>query len=149
MVFYSRNCTWFILLGTLCFNVHFFNIYFDTNTLLYAGAAAIIGFQLIVFGVFTRRYAMQAGLMPEKNAIVFLEKWLTLERGIIAGALLTLCGFVGSAYSLYLWDMVDFGHLEYSPVLRVVIPSVVCIILGIQTIFSSFFLSVLSLNRKR
>lgn len=129
--------------------VHLFNIYFDTNTLLYSGAAAIIGFQLMVFGIFTRRYAIQTGLMPDQKTISLVEKWLTLERGIVVGVLITLAGVAGSAYSLYLWDQVDFGTLEYSSILRVVIPSVVFIILGIQTIFSSFFLSVLSLNRKR
>lgn len=129
--------------------VHVFNIYFDTNTLLYAGASAIVGFQLIVFGIFTRRYAIQSGLMPDRKSFSAIETWLTLERGIVAGVLITLIGFVGSAYSLYLWDQVDFGSLEYSSILRVVIPSVVCIILGLQVIFSSFFLSVLSLNRKR
>lgn len=129
--------------------VHVFNIYFDTNTLLYAGASAIVGFQLIVFGIFTRRYAIQSGLMPDRKSFSAIETWLTLERGIVAGVLVTLIGFVGSAYSLYLWDQVDFGSLEYSSILRVVIPSVVCIILGLQVIFSSFFLSVLSLNRKR
>jgi hypothetical protein len=87
--------------------------------------------------------------MPDKKAVSFIEKWLTLERGIIAGVFVTLTGIGGSAYSLYLWDQVDFGTLEYSSILRVVIPSVVFIILGIQTIFSSFFLSVLTLNRKR
>ncbi len=129
--------------------VQIFNIYFDTNTLLYAGAAAIVGFQLIVFGIFTRRYAIQSGLMPERRTFVTIEKWLTLERGIITGVFFTLSGFAGSAYSLYLWDQVDFGSLEYSSILRVVIPSVICIILGLQIIFSSFFLSVLTLNRKR
>ena len=140
-----------ILSGALIINgpVHLFNIYFDTNTMLYSGAASIIGFQLMVFGIFTRRYAIQVGLMPDKKTVSFIEKWLTLERGIVAGVFVTLTGIAGSAYSLYLWDQVDFGTLEYSSILRVVIPSVVFIILGIQTIFSSFFLSVLTLNRKR
>jgi hypothetical protein len=47
-----------------------------------------------------------------------------------------------------LWNNVHFGQLDYPSILRIVIPSVVAIILGMQTLLSSFFISVLNVNIK-
>jgi glycosyltransferase involved in cell wall biosynthesis len=128
--------------------VELFNIYFDTNTLLYAGALVITGFQAVNFAIFTRTYAIEAGFLPVNKALDKMYRYVNLESALVTGILVTLCGFGGSVYSLYLWDQVDFGHLDYSSILRVVIPSVVCIIIGMQIVLSSFFLSVLAVNKK-
>jgi glycosyltransferase involved in cell wall biosynthesis len=129
--------------------VQLMNIHFDTNTLLYAGAFVVIGFQAVNFAVFTRIYAIQQGFLPKNSTLDKLYNFLTLEAGLIVGFLITLAGLGGSIYSLYLWDQQDFGQLNYSSILRVVIPSVFAIMMGLQTIFSSFFLSFLGLNQKK
>jgi glycosyltransferase involved in cell wall biosynthesis len=129
--------------------VQLMNIHFDTNTLLYAGAFVVIGFQAVNFAVFTRIYAIQQGFLPKNSTLDKLYNFLTLEAGLIVGVLITLAGLGGSIYSLYLWDQQDFGQLNYSSILRVVIPSVFAIMMGLQTIFSSFFLSFLGLNQKK
>ncbi len=129
--------------------VQLMNIHFDTNTLLYAGAFVVIGFQAVNFAVFTRIYALQQGFLPKNSTLDKLYNFITLEAGLIIGVLFTLAGLSGSVYSLYLWDQQDFGQLNYSSILRVVIPSVFAIMIGLQTIFSSFFLSFLGLNQKK
>jgi hypothetical protein len=129
--------------------VQLLNIHFDTNTLLYAGAFVVIGFQAVNFAVFTRIYAIQQGFLPKNSTLDKLYNFITLEAGLVIGVLITLAGLGGSVYSLYLWDQQDFGQLNYSSILRVVIPSVFAIMIGLQTIFSSFFLSFLGLNQKK
>lgn len=129
--------------------VQLMNIHFDTNTLLYAGAFVVIGFQAVNFAVFTRIYAIQQGFLPKNSTLDKLYNFITLEAGLVIGVLITLAGLGGSVYSLYLWDQQDFGQLNYSSILRVVIPSVFAIMIGLQTIFSSFFLSFLGLNQKK
>ena len=129
--------------------VQLMNIHFDTNTLLYAGAFVVIGFQAVNFAVFTRIYAIQQGFLPKNSTLDKLYNFITLEAGMVIGVLITLAGLGGSVYSLYLWDQQDFGQLNYSSILRVVIPSVFAIMIGLQTIFSSFFLSFLGLNQKK
>lgn len=126
----------------------FETIYFDTNTLLYAGAFIIAGYQAITFGFFTRMYAIQSGFLPKRDGLIKLLERFSLENGLIAGLLILLVGLFGTFYSLYLWDLTNYGHLDYPAILRVVIPSVVAIIIGLQTILSSFFLSVLQVNHK-
>jgi glycosyltransferase involved in cell wall biosynthesis len=128
--------------------VKLLNIHFDTNTLLYAGAFIVVGFQAVNFALFTRIYAIQQGFLPNNQTLDKLYKFITLEAGLIIGVLITLGGLLGSLYSLYLWDQQDFGQLNYPSILRVVIPSVIAIMIGLQTVFSSFFLSFLGLNKK-
>ena len=45
------------------------------------------------------------------------------------------------------WESSSFRHLDYPATLRIAIPAVVTLMLGVQTILSSFFLSVLGIKR--
>jgi glycosyltransferase involved in cell wall biosynthesis len=126
----------------------FQHVYFDTNTLLYAGAFVIVGYQAISFGVFTRTYAVQAGFLPQKDSLTRAFDVITVESGLIVGVLIFLTGIAGTFYSLYIWEESNFGQLDYPKILRIVIPSVVGIIIGLQTVLSSFFLGVLQVNKK-
>ncbi len=127
----------------------FDQVFFDTNTLLYAGALMIVGFQAVSFGVFTRTYAVEAGFLPANKSLNKFAEKLSVEAGLVFGLLVFLTGIAGTFYSLYLWQETHFGSLDYPKILRVVIPSVVFIIMGLQTVLSSFFLGVLSVNKKK
>jgi glycosyltransferase involved in cell wall biosynthesis len=135
----------FIMQGPLGLFQH---VYFDTNTLLYAGAFTIIGFQAVTFGVFTRTYAVEAGFLPVKDSLERMIEKFSVEMGLIIGLIVFMAGLGGTFYSLYVWEQSHFGQLDYPKILRVVIPSVVSIIIGLQTVLSSFFLGVLSVNKK-
>lgn len=124
------------------------NVQLDTNTLLYAGAFMIVGFQAFIFGIFTRAYAEQAGFLPQNDKLIRWLEIVSLEKGLIAGLIIFFAGIFGTFHSLTLWNKVHFGQLDYPSILRIVIPSVVAIILGLQTILSSFFISVLNVNKK-
>ena len=119
---------------------------FDVDTLLFAGGAVILGFQAVVFAVFARIYGMTQGFLPEDPQLRGLFRFVTLEVGVAVGVALLAGGVAGSAYALVYWGDHSFGSLDYSVALRVVVPSVVLIVIGAQTIFSSFFLSFLGLR---
>ena len=121
---------------------------FDVHTMVYAGLALIVGFQTVCFAFFTKLFAITEGLLPPDPRLDRLFKYVTLEVGLMAGFILMAVG-VGTALSAVLqWKATGFGQLNFDSTLRVVIPSATCIALGTQTIFSSFFLSVLGLPRK-
>jgi glycosyltransferase involved in cell wall biosynthesis len=121
---------------------------FDTNTLIYAGVAMIIGFQAIVFGVMSRIFGMQNGFLPRKPIIERLTQQGTLEKGLVIGLLLLLVGLAGGIRAIMVWREHNFGLLVYPDILRTVIPSAVAMILGFQVMFSAFFLGVLTIPRK-
>jgi len=125
------------------------NVGFDVQTLLYCAAAVIIGFQAVVFAVFTKIFAVNEGLVPPDPRLERAFRYFTLETGLMAGALMVLAGLVGSVLAVGLWGERSFGTLDPSRTLRVIVPSITLLLLGFQTLLSSFFLSVLGLRRKR
>lgn len=121
---------------------------FDVHTLLYSMAAIFIGFQSVVFAVFTKTFAVTEGLHPKDSRFDKWHRFFTLEKGLLTGAVLTAIGLIGSIYALSDWGSRMFGPLDPVRTLRVVIPSILSLILGLQTILSSFFLSVLGMGRR-
>lgn len=122
------------------------SVTFDVHTLLFAAMAVLVGFQAVLFAVFGKVFAMGAGLLP---ATPRWRQWLdafSLERGLLAGGLLTIFGLIGSVYALSDWGARSFGPLDPTRMLRIVIPSVLLILLGCQTLLASFFLSMLCLG---
>jgi len=119
----------------------------DIHTFLYAAIAIVIGYQTVIFAIFTKVFAITEGLLPEDPRLKTLFNHIKLETGILAGALLLLAGIGLSVYALSFWSATSFGPLDPSRTLRLVIPAVTLIALGLQTVLSSFFLSILGLER--
>ncbi|NJN64950.1 MAG: glycosyltransferase family 2 protein [Acidobacteria bacterium] len=119
----------------------------DVHTLLFASLAVLLGAQAVFFAVFTKVFALTEGLLPPDPRIDRLFEIFNLERGLIAGVLLTLLGLVGAVAAVWIWSSADFGDLEPQTMLRLAIPSTTAIALGVETIFASFFLSILGLKR--
>jgi hypothetical protein len=71
-----------------------------------------------------------------------------LETGLVLGGLLIVIGVVGSFFAVSGWAAKNFGALNPDHMLRVVMPSVFALSLGVQIVTSSFFLSILGLRRR-
>ena len=119
----------------------------DVHTFLYAAMAIVIGYQTVIFAIFTKVFAITEGLLPEDPRLKKLFLYIKLETGILAGVLLLAAGIALSIYALSFWSSRSFGPLDPSQTLRLVIPAVTLIALGLQTVLSSFFLSILGLER--
>jgi glycosyltransferase involved in cell wall biosynthesis len=121
----------------------------DVHTLVYAIAAIVIGYQAALFSVFSKVFAATEGLIPEDPRLTRLLKSLKLEAGVVIGLVLILFGLGASVVAVIEWKRRAFGEFDPVQGLRTVIPAVLALILGAQTILSSFFLSVLQLRRRR
>ena len=126
----------------------FEGISLDVHTLLYAALAIIVGFQAVVFAVFTKVFAISEGLLPEDPRLNKLFEAINLEKGLISGGIVLLAGIIGSIWAFGSWGAHSFGALNPSETLRTVIPSVTAITLGFQSMLASFFLSILGMKRK-
>jgi glycosyltransferase involved in cell wall biosynthesis len=124
------------------------NITFDVHTLVYASAFVLLGFQAVAFAVFTKFFAISEGLLPPDPTLDKLFRYVTLEIGLAIGALLTVAGLASSVYAVGAWGSKHFGGLDYPHTMRLVIPAALLLTLGAQTIFASFFMSVLGLRRR-
>jgi glycosyltransferase involved in cell wall biosynthesis len=119
----------------------------DIHTLLVAGFLCLLGYQLVLFAVFTKIFAIREGFHPPHPALEWLLRRVTLEVGLLAGALMSLAGLVALVAAVISWQAVGFGNLDPSLTMREVIPAVVLLALGTQTVFASFFISILLIER--
>jgi hypothetical protein len=122
-------------------------ITFDLNTLAVASAMVVIGFQAMIFALFTQIYASAYGFLPKPARVGKLLAKCTLERGLLAGGVLASVGVAGLVAAFLQWHAARFGHLNYEVALRVVVPSVTALIVSCQMILGTFFISILSIHR--
>jgi glycosyltransferase involved in cell wall biosynthesis len=119
---------------------------FDIHTLLLAGFCCLIGYQLIVFAVFTKVFAMRMGFHPPNPTYASMFRYVRLETGLVVGALMFLLGVAGTVVAILSWGAAGFGALDPRLTMREIIPASVLLTLGVQTIFASFFLSILGID---
>jgi glycosyltransferase involved in cell wall biosynthesis len=128
-------------------DIHIGGIQLNVGTLMMACMAVVIGFQLVAFAFFTKVFAIAEGLLPEDPKLTNVFKSFTLEKGLIIGLLALLAGLILLLQAVWLWQQKNFGQLpSMEENLRRLIPAATLILLGIQTVFSSFFMSVLGLK---
>jgi glycosyltransferase involved in cell wall biosynthesis len=127
---------------------HLGSVGFDIHTLLYAFVAIVLGAQFVAFAVFTKVFAISEGLLPEDPRLNRAFRYVTLETGLVLGTLLTIAGICGSVLAVSDWGRTNFGALDPTQMLRLLFPSVFSLMLGVQIICGSFFLSILGLRRR-
>jgi hypothetical protein len=125
------------------------DVTFDVDTLVAASAAVVIGFQAVLFWLFTRVYAGSEGFLPKEPGVQSLLGRLSLERGLLLGVLIGLAGLAGVITSVVTWGGSGFHNLNYEHELRVMIPSATALIVSCQLVLGSFFLSILGIKQTR
>jgi hypothetical protein len=109
----------------------------------------VIGFQAVLFWLFTQVYAGSEGFLPREPAAQRVLGELSLERGLLAGAAFGIAGLVGLVFSLTYWQANKFGQLNYEHALRLMVPSVTALVLSCQLVLGTFFLSILGIKQTR
>lgn len=119
---------------------------FDQLTMLFFSVAAVVGCQAVWFSAIAKVYAINQGLHPPDART---EKWLerlSLERTLLVGFALTLTGVILMIFEIINWASVNFGELDVFSVIRVGILAATLLSIGMQTIFSSFLLSLVAVR---
>jgi len=123
-------------------------ITFDAHTLLFSSLFVLLGYQSILFSIFAKTFAISEGLLPEDRLMKRFFELVNLERGLIVGVTAFAIGFVLLSMAVYQWWQTNFGHLEYSETMRLIIPGATLTALGFQTVLSSFLVSLLGIRRR-
>ena len=130
-------------------NLQFHHVIFDAHTTLFGSLALLCGHQCILFAIFAKMFAIQEKILPEDKAFQNLVNSVTLERGLIGGVLGVLAGFALLATGVVAWRSRGFGPMDYSHTMKIVIPGFTLVVLGFQTVLSSFFGSILNFRRSQ
>lgn len=125
------------------------SVTFDVHTLVYAAVATSVGFQTAMFGLFAKLLASMTGLHPRKPGLERLLSGPQLEVGLVTGIGLIVGGIVLSLYAISRWANAAFGSLDPFEEMRLVVPAALALMLGCQVVFSSFFLSLLNVQRRQ
>ncbi|MGI8330560.1 glycosyltransferase family 2 protein [Actinomadura scrupuli] len=125
------------------------DIAFGVDTLVGASAMMVIGFQAVVFALLTKVYAMEEGFLPHDKRVQKIIDWWSLERGLVLGGLLALAGLGGLVASLIHWQGNNFGELDPLHSLRLVVPSATALMISLQAVFGSLFISILGIRRRQ
>ncbi len=120
----------------------------NTISMLYAAAGLIIGCQCIIFGTLAKIYGISQGIFPNNSRLSRLTRSSPLEPGLIVAAVLIFTGILGAFVPLVSWTTQGFILSAPFEALRILIPSVACLIVGCQVILFSFFLSILRMRNK-
>ena len=121
---------------------------FDAHTLLFASLAILCGYQCILFAVFAKTFAVTEGLLPPDRHLERFFEIVNLERGLVVAGVALLAGSALLLGAIRQWWLTGFGHLDYAHTMRFVVPGATLVALGFQTVFSSFFVSILGMRRK-
>ena len=120
----------------------------DIHTMVYAVAAVLIGFQAVVFAIFSKTFAVHENLIPLNPIIQRILNKNILEIGIISGSLMLITGLLLGLFLVISWFNKTFWDMEITSTMRIAIASFALIVLGFQIIFSSFFYNILLLEVK-
>ena len=121
---------------------------FDIHTMLYGSAMIMIGTNMIFFSLFTRIYAIRTRFIPTKENVATRLAGITTEKGAIAGVILTLAGIVMTVLAFMVWKHTAFGDLNPQEMMRMTIPALTLMVVGIEMIFASFFIGILNIKHQ-
>jgi len=142
-----------IALGVLGYALVFLGIriggaIFDAHTLLFASLGLIVGFQALLFFLVTKAFGVSEGLLVADPGVRRFLDLAQLEKGLTLGLLACLAGGVLLLVAVNEWRLAGFGPLDYAHTMRRVIPGATLVALGVQTIMSSFVISLLAMQRR-
>jgi glycosyltransferase involved in cell wall biosynthesis len=121
---------------------------FGAHTLLVASLFLLLGYQSILFAIFSKTFAVTTGLMPEDSRITRFFEIANLERGLVLGLVSLVAGIALIGGTALEWRETGFGPLDYAETMRRVIPGVTLAALGFQTILSGWLVSILGMGRR-
>jgi glycosyltransferase involved in cell wall biosynthesis len=124
----------------------FFGRVWDYHPLLFGAAAMILGYNLVLFDVVAKSYSMAAGFARREQWLGPLRRLFSLERGLVVGLVLLALGGAIEARIVYGWVASGYGELM---AVREVVIGMALMALGVQTLFASFLVGLMQVQRER
>jgi len=117
----------------------------DIHTMVFGVIFTLLGAQILSIGAFAKVFSYAARFDRGTISLRRILKRITLETGLLVGGVVFLAGFIGSAWITWQWVSSGFGSLY---AIRQILFWSMWLFLGVQIIFSSFFLSMLGVSRE-
>jgi len=122
------------------------NFYFGIHYMVLGSLLTILGLQTASLGLSAKIYARAEHFEQSDKVIDALLHYFNLERGILIGLVLLGAGLAVFLYIVYVWSVGGSGFDELIR-LRQALFAMTLVLTGVQTVFSSFFLSLMIIRR--
>jgi len=113
--------------------------------MLFGCLLIILGFQMITMSFIAKIHSLVNDSIFSKNFIDGFAKHFTLERGVLTGLFLFLVGLTIDIKILFIWISSGYGSIN---LINLVAIASTLMIVGAQTIFSSFLISLIQLHKR-
>lgn len=125
--------------------IYFLGRSWDIHVMAFASVISILSYQLMNLGIFAHTFALKQGFLKYDKVTVFFQSRFSLEKGLALGGAVFLTGFVILIFIFIDWFSKNFGALYR---IREALLAMTFLVIGLQTMFSSFFISLLFLERE-
>jgi len=121
------------------------SFYVGIHYMIVGSLLAVLGQQMLSFGLSARVFATSEHLVGRDRWVERLMRYYSLERGLALGGLLAAVGLATLVYILVQWLTGD-GRFNELIHLHEAIAASTLMIMGVQLVAASFFLSLLELH---
>lgn len=118
----------------------------EMHPLVLGSLLTLAGFQLLIYSLIVKDFGYSSGLIERNGVFSWVTERFTLEHGIALGSVVALLGLSLNAYILYIWMGAGMGSLG-TATLKLAVFAATVFIIGIEVVFSSFLLSIFSIER--
>jgi len=104
--------------------------------------------QIAQFGIYAMILDSTRGIVPDDRVTRLVMRHFTLEKGLITATLILVAGLVlGGVTAVLLWQVSAAGGGISVTATKLATLSISIVILGIQIMFASFYVSLLELEK--
>lgn len=118
---------------------------YDIHVMVLACLLCLLGYQILLMGFSAKTLSVIRGFSNRDSFIQFIYQKFTLEKGLLFGFVVFLIGFLIDGWIAYDWIKSGFGTLQR---VRPALFALLLMVLGSQTVFFAFFLSMLGISTK-
>ena len=119
---------------------------YDIHVMVLTCLLCLLGYQILLLGLSAQTLSVIRGFSKSNALIQFVYRNFTLEKGLFFGCVVFVIGFMIDTWIAYDWIKSGFGELQK---IRPALFALLLMVLGAQTVFFSFFLSMLGIPTEK
>ncbi|KAF0114196.1 MAG: glycosyl transferase family 2 [Hyphomonadaceae bacterium] len=120
------------------------NIKLGVHTLLFCSSFVLMSSQVLSFAFLARLFGVREGFWREGELLKRVREWFSVETGCIIGGIMIAAGAALSVRAVAYWAEQHYGPIAQSNLMRLTIPAVLLLCLGLQSVFTAFFAGLLT-----
>jgi hypothetical protein len=129
-----------LILGVSLAGIEVAGARFGVNSMIAGSLLAVVGYQVEMLAIFSS-IATNPIRQPEDPVTYYIDRHFRLEHGALAGLLFSAFGVAVGAYLIGNWLTSGFADV---PNTKVSVLAFTALVLGLQTVFNSFFIGSIS-----